>query len=73
MTYMGDWVSPVDNSIPDSDAVAPEEKNWGFGQIFPVILLFLPLMSIWESFAGKYRQLYIQSDLVIGLLPEYLS
>ena len=30
-----------------------EEKTWGFGQVFPVILLALPMLSIAESFYGR--------------------
>lgn len=29
------------------------EKEWGFGQFLPVLLLALPLLAGWESFRGK--------------------
>ena len=36
----------VENSSSD-------ENTWGFGQVFPVILLALPMLSIAESFYGR--------------------
>lgn len=33
--------------------IMSEERDWRFGQFLPVILLALPLLSIWESYAGK--------------------
>lgn len=41
---------------PDLDSVAYEESVWRFGQLLPVILLALPLLGIWESYAGKWRE-----------------
>lgn len=32
------------------------EKQWGFGQFLPVLLLALPLFAGWESFWGKLYQ-----------------
>ncbi|OCL14795.1 hypothetical protein AOQ84DRAFT_426237 [Glonium stellatum] len=32
------------------------EKEWGFGQFLPVLLLALPLLAGWESFRGKVLQ-----------------
>ena len=29
------------------------ENTWGFGQVFPVILLALPMLSIAESYYGR--------------------
>ena len=51
-----DAASPDENYVTSSDNVASEETHWGFGQLLPVVLLLLPLLSIWESFAGKWRQ-----------------
>ena len=30
-----------------------DENTWGFGQLFPVILLALPILSIAESYYGR--------------------
>ena len=30
-----------------------DEKAWGFGQVFPVILLALPVLSFAESYYGR--------------------
>ena len=37
--------------------IMSEERDWRFGQLLPVILLALPLLSIWESYAGKWREI----------------
>ena len=39
-----------------SDAGRSEEKPWGFGQMFPVILLVLPILSALETYYGKPGQ-----------------
>lgn len=31
-----------------------EEMNWGFGQILPILLLFLPLWSVYEQLFGRF-------------------
>ena len=35
-----------------------EENTWGLGQVFPVILLALPVLSMGESYYGKSEFLY---------------
>ena len=39
-----------------SDAAKTEENTWGFGQMFPAILLVLPILSALETFYGKPGQ-----------------
>lgn len=39
-----------------SDAGRSEENTWGFGQMFPVILLVLPILSALETYYGKPGQ-----------------
>lgn len=39
-----------------------EERKWGFGQIFPILLSFLPLWSVYEQLSGR-----LLSSLVIIL------
>ncbi len=36
-----------DNGMEDT------EDGWGFGQIVPLLLLGLPLMSVWEVIEGQ--------------------
>ena len=39
-----------------SDAASSEENIWGFGQMFPVVLLVLPILSALETYYGKPGQ-----------------
>ena len=41
-------------SIAEQDTF--KENTWGFGQLIPVILLALPILSIGESYYGKQTQ-----------------
>ena len=39
--------------MDEVESDASEENTWGFGQVFPVVLLALPLLSIAESYYGR--------------------
>ena len=39
------------DSLEQSDL--PDDNMWGFGQVFPILLLILPLVSFFEVAYGK--------------------
>lgn len=45
------------------------ENEWGFGQIMPMLLLILPVMSIVQSFEGN-TLLYFQFDATTDRLRQ---
>ena len=48
-THILDTRSYMDEVESDTSG----ENTWGFGQVFPVILLALPMLSIAESYYGR--------------------
>ena len=43
----------IPNTTDEFEGGTSGEKTWGFGQVFPVILLALPMLSIAESYYGR--------------------
>ena len=41
------------NFTTQAETNTSAENTWGFGQVFPVVLLALPMLSIGESYYGK--------------------
>ena len=39
--------------LSTSISMTSVENTWGFGQVFPVVLLAVPMLSIGESYYGK--------------------
>ena len=39
--------------MDEVESDASEENTWGFGQVFPVILLAFPMLSIAENYYGR--------------------
>ena len=50
--------------VDDIESVTSEENTWGFGQLFPVILLALPIFSIAESYYGRGTRFAI---IILGI------
>jgi len=53
LTFGGRALSRTQALGTPSVAIDGSEKEWGFGQFLPVLLLALPLLAGWESFRGK--------------------
>ena len=57
-----------------SDAAQSEENKWGFGQLFPVILLVLPILSALETYYGKPgREISLTERSIISYYVLLLS
>lgn len=46
------WSGSVKNLLSDSN-------SWGFGQIIPLLLLILPILTVCETIAGEYPNYYL--------------
>ena len=61
--YFGEPAADVDN----------EENTWGFGQWVPIVLLFLPILSVWESCYGKSSACIINLNARLECLLSLLT
>ena len=75
------WMPTANHTVKDSlsfehdpigpDHVASEGREWRFEQLLPMILLALPLLSIWESYAGRWREILRLYETFLRIRTEY--